>query len=175
VLLGGKLITGSQQLRSFRVIVRKENSVITITVNGARHDVDVPADMPLLWVIRDELGLTGTKFGCGVSQCGCCTVHVDGEATRSCVLPVSQVVGKQVRTIESLSTDNSTAIQKAWIAEQVPQCGYCQSGQIMAAAAFLRKNANPNDAQISDAITNICRCGTYDRIRSAIHRAAREA
>jgi isoquinoline 1-oxidoreductase alpha subunit len=149
--------------------------VITITVNGARHDVDVPADMPLLWVIRDELGLTGTKFGCGVSQCGCCTVHVDGEATRSCVLPVSQVVGKQVHTIESLSTDNSTAIQKAWIAEQVPQCGYCQSGQIMAAAAFLRKNANPNDAQISDAITNICRCGTYDRIRSAIHRAAREA
>jgi aerobic-type carbon monoxide dehydrogenase small subunit (CoxS/CutS family) len=131
--------------------------------------------MPLLWVIRDELGLTGTKFGCGVSQCGCCTVHVDGEATRSCVLPVSQVVGKQVHTIESLSTDNSTAIQKAWIAEQVPQCGYCQSGQIMAAAGFLSKNANPSDAQISEAITNICRCGTYDRIRSAIHRAAREA
>jgi aerobic-type carbon monoxide dehydrogenase small subunit (CoxS/CutS family) len=149
--------------------------VITITVNAEHHDVDVPADMPLLWVIRDELGLTGTKFGCGVSQCGCCTVHVDGQATRSCVLPVSQVVGKQVHTIESLSTDNSTAIQKAWIAEQVPQCGYCQSGQIMAAAAFLRTNANPSDAQISDAITNICRCGTYDRIRSAIHRAAREA
>jgi isoquinoline 1-oxidoreductase alpha subunit len=149
--------------------------VITITVNGARHDVDVPPDMPLLWVIRDELGLTGTKFGCGVSQCGCCTVHVDGEATRSCVLPVSQVVGKQVHTIESLSTDNSSAIQKAWIAEQVPQCGYCQSGQIMAAAAFLCKNANPSDEQISGAITNICRCGTYDRIRSAIHRAAQEA
>jgi isoquinoline 1-oxidoreductase alpha subunit len=149
--------------------------VITIVVNGARHDLDVPPDMPLLWVIRDELGLTGTKFGCGVSQCGCCTVHVDGEATRSCVMPVSQVVGKQVHTIESLSADNSTAIQKAWIAEQVPQCGYCQSGQIMAAAAFLHKNANPSDAQISDEITNICRCGTYDRIRSAIHRAAREA
>jgi isoquinoline 1-oxidoreductase alpha subunit len=149
--------------------------VITITVNGARHDVDVPPDMPLLWVIRDELGLTGTKFGCGVSQCGCCTVHVDGEATRSCVLPVSQVVGKQVHTIESLSNDNSTAIQKAWIAEQVPQCGYCQSGQIMAATAFLSKNANPSVAQISEAITNICRCGTYDRIRSAIQRAAREA
>ncbi len=148
--------------------------MITITVNGARHDVDVPPDMPLLWVIRDELGLTGTKFGCGVSQCGCCTVHVDGEATRSCVLPVSQVVGKQVHTIESLSTDNSTAIQKAWIAEQVPQCGYCQSGQIMAAAAFLRKNPNPSDAQISEEITNICRCGTYDRIRSAIHLAAKE-
>jgi isoquinoline 1-oxidoreductase subunit alpha len=149
--------------------------VITIVVNGARHDLDVPPAMPLLWVIRDELGLTGTKFGCGVSQCGCCTVHVDGEATRSCVMPVSQVVGKQVHTIESLSADNSTAIQKAWIAEQVPQCGYCQSGQIMAAAAFLHKNANPSDAQISDEITNICRCGTYDRIRSAIHRAAREA
>jgi len=149
--------------------------VITITVNGERHDVDVPPDMPLLWVIRDELGLTGTKFGCGVSQCGCCTVHVDGEATRSCVLPVSQVVGKQVHTIESLSTDNSTAIQKAWIAEQVPQCGYCQSGQIMAAAAFLRKNPNPSNTQISEEITNICRCGTYDRIRSAIHLAAREA
>ena len=149
--------------------------MITITVNGERHDVDVPPDMPLLWVIRDELGLTGTKFGCGVSQCGCCTVHVDGEATRSCVLPVSQVVGKQVHTIESLSTDNSTAIQKAWIAEQVPQCGYCQSGQIMAAAAFLRKNPNPSNTQISEEITNICRCGTYDRISSAIHLAAREA
>jgi isoquinoline 1-oxidoreductase alpha subunit len=145
--------------------------MITITVNGARHDVDVPPDMPLLWVIRDELGLTGTKFGCGVSQCGCCTVHVDGEATRSCVLPVSAVVGKQVHTIESLSTGDSSAIQQAWIAEQVPQCGYCQSGQIMVAAALLRKTANPSDEQISQ-ITNICRCGTYGRIRSAIHRAA---
>jgi isoquinoline 1-oxidoreductase alpha subunit len=145
--------------------------MITITVNGARHDVDVPPDMPLLWVIRDELGLTGTKFGCGVSQCGCCTVHVDGEATRSCVLPVSAVVGKHVHTIESLSTGDSSAIQKAWIAEQVPQCGYCQSGQIMVAAALLRKTANPSDEQISQ-ITNICRCGTYGRIRSAIHRAA---
>jgi aerobic-type carbon monoxide dehydrogenase small subunit (CoxS/CutS family) len=145
--------------------------MITITVNDARHDVDVPPDMPLLWVIRDELGLTGTKFGCGVSQCGCCTVHVDGEATRSCVLPVSAVVGKQVHTIESLSTGDSSAIQQAWIAEQVPQCGYCQSGQIMVAAALLRKTANPSDEQISQ-ITNICRCGTYGRIRSAIHRAA---
>jgi isoquinoline 1-oxidoreductase subunit alpha len=149
----------------------KENSMISITVNGARHDVDVPPDMPLLWVIRDELGLTGTKFGCGVSQCGSCTVHVDGEATRSCVLPVSQVVGKQVHTIESLSADDSSAIQRAWIAEQVPQCGYCQSGQIMVAAALLRKNANPSDEQILQ-ITNICRCGTYGRIRSAIRRAA---
>jgi aerobic-type carbon monoxide dehydrogenase small subunit (CoxS/CutS family) len=141
-------------------------------VNGIRHDVDVPPDMPLLWVIRDELGMTGTKFGCGVSQCGCCTVHVDGEATRSCVLPVSQVVGKQVHTIESISTNNSSAIQQAWIAEQVPQCGYCQSGQIMAAVALLRENPKPSDEQISQAMTNICRCGTYDRIRSAIHRAA---
>jgi isoquinoline 1-oxidoreductase alpha subunit len=146
--------------------------VISITVNGIRHDVDVPPDMPLLWVIRDELGMTGTKFGCGVSQCGCCTVHVDGEATRSCVLPVSQVVGKQVHTIESISTNNSSAIQQAWIAEQVPQCGYCQSGQIMAAVALLRENPKPSDEQISQAMTNICRCGTYDRIRSAIHRAA---
>lgn len=146
--------------------------MISITVNGIRHDVDVPPDMPLLWVIRDELGMTGTKFGCGVSQCGCCTVHVDGEATRSCVLPVSQVVGKQVHTIESISTNNSSAIQQAWIAEQVPQCGYCQSGQIMAAVALLRENPKPSDEQISQAMTNICRCGTYDRIRSAIHRAA---
>jgi isoquinoline 1-oxidoreductase subunit alpha len=152
-------------------MIAKENGMISITVNGARHDVDVPPDMPLLWVIRDELGLTGTKFGCGVSQCGSCTVHVDGEATRSCVLPVSQVVGKQVHTIESLSADDSSAIQRAWIAEQVPQCGYCQSGQIMVAAALLRKNANPSDEQILQ-ITNICRCGTYGRIRSAIRRAA---
>jgi len=147
--------------------------VITITVNGEHHDVDVPADMPLLWVIRDELGLTGTKFGCGVSQCGCCTVHVDGQATRSCVLPVSQVVGKQVHTIESLSTDNSTAIQKAWIAEQVPQCGYCQSGQIMSASALLASKPHPTDSDIDDAMSgNICRCGTYVRIREAIKLAS---
>ena len=146
--------------------------MLTINVNGARHDLDVPPDMPLLWVIRDELGLTGTKCGCGVAQCGACTVHVDGEATRSCVLPVSQIVGKQVHTIENLSHDNSHPVQKAWIAEQVPQCGYCQSGQIMAAVALLRKIRKPSDGEIDEAMTNICRCGTYDRIRSAIHRAA---
>jgi len=146
--------------------------MISMTVNGERHDVDVPPDTPLLWVIRDELGMTGTKFGCGAAQCGCCTVHIDGEATRSCVVPVSTIVGKQIHTIESLSTDNSHPVQKAWIAEQVPQCGYCQSGQIMAATALLAKTPKPTDSEIEQAMTNICRCGTYDRIRSAIHRAA---
>ena len=146
--------------------------MISITVNGTSHDVDVPPDMPLLWVVRDELGMTGTKFGCGVAQCGACTMHVDGAATRTCVLPVSGAVGKQISTIESLSTDNSHPVQRAWIAEQVPQCGYCQSGQIMAAAALLKTNAHPSDDQIAQVMTNICRCGTYDRIRSAIHRAA---
>jgi isoquinoline 1-oxidoreductase subunit alpha len=149
--------------------------MISITVNGTRHDVDVPAEMPLLWVIRDELGMTGTKFGCGAAQCGACTVHVDGAAMRSCVLPVSQVVGKQVHTIESLSSDNSHRVQRAWIAERVPQCGYCQSGQIMAAAALLQKNAKPSDDEIAQAMSNICRCGTYDRIKSAVRRAAAEA
>ena len=149
--------------------------MISINVNGTRYTVDVPPQMPLLWVIRDELGLTGTKFGCGVAQCGACTVHVDGKATRTCVLPVSAAAGKTIRTIESLSDDNSHHVQRAWIAEQVPQCGYCQSGQIMAAAALLRERPNPTDAQIDTAMTNICRCGTYDRIRSAIHRAAKEA
>lgn len=149
--------------------------MISITVNGKRHDVDVPPEMPLLWVVRDELGMTGTKFGCGVAQCGACTMHIDGVATRTCVLPVSQAVGRQVRTIESLSTDNSHPVQKAWIAEQVPQCGYCQSGQIMAAVALLKKTPRPSDDDISQAMSNVCRCGTYDRIRSAIHRAARAA
>jgi len=148
--------------------------MISISVNGVKHDVDVPEDMPLLWFIRDELGLTGTKFGCGVAQCGCCTVHIDGEATRSCVTAMSQVAGKQVHTIESLSADNSHPVQKAWIAEQVPQCGYCQSGQIMAASALLRKNPHPSDDEIAQVMTNICRCGTYDRIRAAIQRASSE-
>ncbi len=146
-----------------------------LNVNGKKRTVDVPADMPLLWVLRDELNLTGTKFGCGVAQCGCCTVHVDGVATRTCVLPVASAVGKEIHTIESLSTDNSHPLQKAWIAEQVPQCGYCQSGQIMAAAALVRTTPHPTDAQIDEAMTNICRCGTYGRIRAAIHRAANEA
>jgi len=146
--------------------------MITITVNGKRHELDVPPEMPLLWVVRDELGLTGTKFGCGVAQCGACTMHIDGEATRTCVFPVSAAVGKQVHTIESLSSNNSNPVQAAWIAEQVPQCGYCQSGQIMAAVALLRKTPHPTDAQIDATMTNICRCGTYDRIRRAIHRAS---
>jgi len=146
--------------------------MITITVNGKRHELDVPPEMPLLWVVRDELGLTGTKFGCGVAQCGACTMHIDGEATRTCVFPVSAAVGKQIHTIESLSSNNSNPVQQAWIAEQVPQCGYCQSGQIMAAVALLRHTPHPTDAQIDATMTNICRCGTYDRIRRAIHRAS---
>jgi isoquinoline 1-oxidoreductase alpha subunit len=148
---------------------------IIVNVNDVQHTLDVPTDMPLLWVLRDELGLTGTKFGCGVAQCGACTVHVNGVATRSCVLPISGVVGKKVHTIESVSRDNSHPVQRAWIAEQVPQCGYCQSGQIMAAIALLRQQPHPNDEQIAEVMTNICRCGTYDRIRSAIHLAAAEA
>jgi isoquinoline 1-oxidoreductase alpha subunit len=149
--------------------------MIAITVNGVRHELDVPPEMPLLWVVRDQLGLTGTKFGCGAAQCGACTMHLDGVATRTCVLPVSQAVGRNIRTIENLSTNNAHPLQKAWIAEQVPQCGYCQSGQIMTAAALFAKNPKPSDDEITAAMTNICRCGTYDRIRSAIHRAAVEA
>jgi isoquinoline 1-oxidoreductase subunit alpha len=148
--------------------------MISLTVNGKRHDVDVSADMPLLWVIRDTIGLTGTKFGCGLSQCGACTVHLDGQVTRSCVTPVSSVGAKKVTTIEGLSPATSHALQVAWIAEQVPQCGYCQSGQIMSAAALLAKTPKPTDADIDAAMSgNICRCGTYQRIRRAIHRAAR--
>jgi aerobic-type carbon monoxide dehydrogenase small subunit (CoxS/CutS family) len=147
---------------------------VDFTVNGARQSVDVTPDTPLLWVLRDNLGLTGTKFGCGIAQCGSCTVHVDGVATRSCVVPVSAVAGKRVTTIEGLSRDRSHPVQRAWIAEDVPQCGYCQSGQIMAAAALLESNATPSDADIDAAMTNICRCGTYQRIRAAIHRAAGE-
>jgi aerobic-type carbon monoxide dehydrogenase small subunit (CoxS/CutS family) len=147
----------------------------TLSINDATHTVDVPDDMPLLWVIRDIIGLKGTKFGCGVAQCGACTVHVDGVATRTCVLPVKNAVGKKIHTIESLSSDDSHPVQKAWIEEQVPQCGYCQSGQIMAAAALLKKTPKPTDAQITTAMTNICRCGTYNRIRRAIHRAAETA
>ena len=147
--------------------------MISLTVNGKRHDVDVSPDMPLLWVIRDTIGLTGTKFGCGLAQCGACTVHLDGVPTRSCVTAVSSVGAKQVTTIEGLSPTASHALQLAWIAEQVPQCGYCQSGQLMSAAALLAKNPKPSDADIDTAMTgNICRCGTYQRIRRAIHRAA---
>jgi isoquinoline 1-oxidoreductase subunit alpha len=147
--------------------------MISLTVNGQRHEVDVSADMPLLWVIRDTIGLTGTKFGCGLSQCGACTVHLDGQPTRSCVTPVSSVGAKKVTTVEGLSPATSHALQVAWIAEQVPQCGYCQSGQLMSAAALLAKTPKPTDADIDGAMSgNICRCGTYQRIRRAIHRAA---
>ncbi|HVE80130.1 MAG TPA: (2Fe-2S)-binding protein [Gemmatimonadaceae bacterium] len=148
----------------------------TFTLNGRRETVDVTNDTPLLWVLRDTLGLTGTKFGCGVAQCGACTVHVDGASVRACVTPVSAVAGRKVTTIEGLSSDRSHRLQKAWIAEEVPQCGYCQSGQIMAAAALLAHNPSPSDGDIDQAMSgNICRCGTYQRIRKAIHRASREA
>jgi isoquinoline 1-oxidoreductase subunit alpha len=147
--------------------------MISLTVNGKPYNVDVAADMPLLWVIRDVIGLTGTKFGCGLSQCGACTVHLDGNAVRSCSIPASTAAGKKVTTIEGLSPNSSHALQIAWIAEQVPQCGYCQSGQIMSAAAMLAKTPKPTDAQIDSAMNgNICRCGTYQRIHRAIKRAA---
>jgi len=144
-----------------------------LSVNGQEHTVDVSPDIPLLWVLRDTLGLTGTKFGCGMALCGACTVHLDGNAIRSCVTPVSAAVGKKIITIEGLSPDGSHPLQKAWIAEEVPQCGYCQSGQILSAAVLLAENPHPSDADIDDSLSgNLCRCGTYQRIRRAIHRAA---
>ena len=146
---------------------------IQLIVNGKTQSVDVPANMPLLWVLRDTLGMTGTKFGCGMALCGACTVHIDGEATRSCITPVSAVAGKKITTIEGLSPDRSHPVQRAWIEVDVPQCGYCQSGQIMSAAALLAQNAKPSDSEIDEAMKgNICRCGTYQRIREAVHRAA---
>ena len=149
--------------------------MVTIQVNGKTRVLDVEPDAPLLWVIRDELGLTGTKFGCGIAQCGACTVHLDGVATRSCTLPVSAAAGKKITTIEALAAASphvGPRVQAAWLAEDVPQCGYCQSGQIMAAASLLSKTPNPTDADIDAGMTNLCRCGTYPRIRKAIHRAA---
>ena len=146
---------------------------ISLRVNGSEHKFSVAPETPLLWVLRDTLNLAGTKFGCGAGLCGACTVHVDGAATRSCSTPVSQVTGKNITTIEGLSASGLTELQKAWIAEEVPQCGYCQAGQIMAAAALLKKSAHPSEDDITRAMTgNICRCGTYDRIRRAIQRAA---
>jgi isoquinoline 1-oxidoreductase subunit alpha len=147
--------------------------MVTLTVNGTTQNVDADADTPLLWVLRDHLSLTGTKYGCGIAVCGACTVHVDGVAVRSCVLPLKAVEGKRVTTIEGLSKDRSHPAQRAWIESDVPQCGYCQSGQIMSAAALLRTNPSPSDADIDAALSgNICRCGTYVRIRKAVHRAA---
>ena len=150
--------------------------MISLNVNGRDHSVDVAADTPLLWVLRETLGLTGTKFGCGMALCGACTVHLDGEAVRSCVTPVRRAAGKKVVTIEGLSTDLRHPLQVAWIEADVPQCGYCQSGQMMAAAVLLRETPRPTDADIDDAMCgNLCRCGTYARIRKAIHSAAEVA
>ena len=148
--------------------------MVRIEVNGRAFDVDVDDDTPLLWVLRDHLGLTGTKFGCGVAQCGACTVHVDGAARRSCVLPIATIAGAKVTTIEALATPNQLhAVQEAWLAENVPQCGYCQAGQIMSAVALLAANPAPSDDDIDSALSaNLCRCGTYPRIRRAVHRAA---
>ncbi len=146
---------------------------LTLTVNGTSHIVDVEPETPLLWVLRDNIGLTGTKYGCGIAKCGACTVHIDGRKAFSCQTKVSAAVGKDITTIEGLSEDNSHPLQIAWIEEDVPQCGYCQSGQIMAAAALLDQRGNPSDLDIDAAMAdNICRCGTYARIRKAIHRAA---
>ena len=146
---------------------------ITFEVNGQSRSVDVSPETPLLWVLRDTLNLTGTKYGCGIAACGACTVHIDGEAARSCSYPVGSVAGKKITTIEGLSTDRAHPVQQAWIAEQVPQCGYCQSGQIMTAVAFLKKNPHPTASDVDDAMSNnICRCGTAQRMRAAILRAA---
>lgn len=149
--------------------------MITLVVNGETHDVDVSPEMPLLWALRDVIGLTGSKYGCGMALCGACTVHIDGAAVRSCVFPVAAAAGKKVVTIEGLSAAGDHPVQKAWITHQVPQCGYCQSGMVMATAALLKKNPKPTDADIDAEITNICRCGTYARIRAAIHDATKNA
>jgi isoquinoline 1-oxidoreductase alpha subunit len=146
--------------------------MIKMNVNGVDHTVEVEADTPLLWVLRDAVGLTGTKFGCGIGACGACVVLLEGEPTRSCLVPISAVAGKAITTIEGLSRDRSHPVQQAWIAESVPQCGYCQSGMILAAVSLLKHTPHPTDAQIDSAMTNLCRCGTYNRVRKAIHRAA---
>jgi len=146
--------------------------MIAVTINGQRHELDIEPETPLLWVLRDELGLTGTKYGCGIAECGACTVHLNGEAVRSCQVQISDADGAAITTIEGLSTDGSHPVQRAWIEQDVPQCGYCQSGQIMAAVALLKVKPDPTDADIDQTVTNICRCGTYQRIRAAIHRAS---
>mgnify|MGYP006370563471 CR=1 FL=1 len=147
--------------------------MITLTINGKQQQLDVDPETPLLWALRDDAGLTGTKFGCGMGLCGACTVLIDGEVTRSCVLTVGAVGNKSITTIEGLSKDRSHPVQQAWIAENVPQCGYCQSGMILSAVALLAKTPDPSDADIDSAMTNLCRCGTYNRVRAAIHRVAR--
>ncbi len=146
--------------------------MLTLRVNGKAYQVDAEPATPLLWVQGDSIGLTGTKYGCGIAQCGACTVHVNGRATRSCVLPVSTVLNSEITTIEGLSPDSQHPVQRAWVEHDVPQCGYCQSGQIMAAAALLARNPKPSESDINREITNICRCGTYQRIRAAVRRAA---
>jgi len=146
--------------------------MMRITVNGKVEDIDVEGDTPLLWVLRDTLGFSGTKFSCGIGECGACTVHLDGEAVRSCSTPISEVEGKSVVTIEGLAGDTAHPLQEAWVANEVPQCGYCQSGMIMSAAALLKENPNPSDGDINEGVTNICRCGSYPRVRKAIHDAA---
>ena len=148
--------------------------MVTLKVNGKTHALDIEGEMPLLWALRDEIGLTGTKFGCGIAQCGACTVHIDGVAMRSCSVTVATAAGKNITTIEGLASADGKLhpVQAAWVAEDVPQCGYCQSGQIMAAAALLKKKPKPTDQDIDEAMTNICRCGTYQRIRAAVHQAA---
>jgi len=148
--------------------------MVALNVNGQQHEVEIEPEAPLLWAIREQLALTGTKFGCGVAACGACTVHLDGQAARSCSVSVAAAVGRQITTIEGLAPNRSHPLQQAWIAEQVPQCGYCQSGMIMAAAALLAVVPQPNEEQIAQAMTNICRCGTYQRVRLAIQRAARQ-
>lgn len=147
--------------------------MVTVTVNGEAHEIDADEDMPLLWALRDSLGLTGTKYGCGIGACGACTVHMDGQPVRACLTPIGSAAGKSVTTIEGLGADNLHAVQQAWVDENVPQCGYCQAGQIMSAAALLARNAEPSDEDIDNAMAgNLCRCGTYYRIRKAIHVAA---
>ena len=149
--------------------------MVTLKINGREHHIEAEQDTPLLWVLRDEVGLTGTKFGCGMGLCGACSVLLEGELTRSCVLTLGAVAGKSIVTIEGLSPDKSHPVQRAWVEESVPQCGYCQSGMILAAVALLKSTPNPTDAEIDAAVSNICRCGTYQRVRKAIHRVAAES
>jgi isoquinoline 1-oxidoreductase alpha subunit len=158
--------------RKVRFPTEDRAQMITLTVNGTQHDIDLEPDTPLLWALRDAVGLTGTKFGCGIAQCGACTVHINGRAMRSCSVPIGTLSGASIVTIEGLSPDGKHPVQQAWLVEDVPQCGYCQSGQIMATVSFLKQYPNPTDAEIDANITNICRCGTYERLRRAIHRAA---